>query len=117
MEKPLAIKENMYNDVMDIPALWEPKEFRLKCQVQLGFLRSFCLGVVSFFDVCSISLSFNQISIGTLGAFRHLLFATFFQERIPLLDFCKENGILVQAYGSMFFGASADLASKPLKIL
>jgi len=27
-----------------------------------------------------------------------------YQERIPLLDFCKENGILVQAYGSMFFG-------------
>ena len=52
--------------------------FRLKCQVQLGFLRSFCLGVVSFFDVFPFSLSFNQISIGTLGAFRHLLFATFF---------------------------------------
>mmetsp|Transcript_25216 Transcript_25216/g.40923 ORF Transcript_25216/g.40923 Transcript_25216/m.40923 type:complete len:399 (+) Transcript_25216:2-1198(+) len=27
-----------------------------------------------------------------------------YQERIPLLDFCKQNGILVQAYGSLFFG-------------
>lgn len=27
-----------------------------------------------------------------------------YQERISLLDFCKQNGILVQAYGSLFFG-------------
>ncbi|CAJ1394475.1 unnamed protein product [Effrenium voratum] len=32
-----------------------------------------------------------------------------YQERVPLLDFCKLHGILVQAYGSMFFGRSEFL--------
>ena len=30
------------------------------------------------------------------------------EERVPLLDFCKLHGILVQAYGSMFFGRLAQ---------
>eukprot|EP00439_Symbiodinium_sp_Y106_P021428 s3432_g2.t1 len=27
-----------------------------------------------------------------------------YQERLPLLEYCKQQGILVQAYGSLFFG-------------
>lgn len=82
--EPLAIKENIYNDVMDIPALWEPKEFRLKCQVQLGFLRSFCLGVVSFFDVYPFRHHFNQISIGFLWRVSPSTFCNFFSRSVFL---------------------------------
>lgn len=37
------------------------------------------------------------------------------QEREELLDFCKTRGIIVQAYGSMFYGKEAKLAEQAVE--
>ena len=93
--EPLAIKENMYKDVMDIPARWEcssmptlafasegacflRRRIPLKISGSLGSWGP-SQGCCWFFWCFSVSLSFNQISIGNLGAFRHLLLQLFFR--------------------------------------